>query len=118
MGTNGCCCNSIHVCAYYICQSVFILISKSSVFGYDIMEQLICSEVGELYSRKLASFLEKRLKSERTATVSVSFAFQCGETTNLFIHVQQSIQIWTSTLQRTILTAHPIIGFPKVCCHM
>ncbi|KAL6649748.1 hypothetical protein ACP70R_013972 [Stipagrostis hirtigluma subsp. patula] len=48
------------------------------------------SEAGELYSRKLASFVEKRLKSERTAS------------------------IWTSTLQRTILTAHPIIGFPKV----
>ncbi|KAK3147541.1 hypothetical protein QOZ80_3BG0283600 [Eleusine coracana subsp. coracana] len=48
------------------------------------------SEAGELYSRKLASFVEKRLKSERTASV------------------------WTSTLQRTILTAHPIIGFPKI----
>ncbi|PWZ58159.1 6-phosphofructo-2-kinase/fructose-2,6-bisphosphatase [Zea mays] len=48
------------------------------------------SEAGELYSRKLASFVEKRLKSERTAS------------------------IWTSTLQRTILTAHPIIGFPKI----
>ncbi|GJN08168.1 hypothetical protein PR202_ga26061 [Eleusine coracana subsp. coracana] len=47
-------------------------------------------EAGELYSRKLASFVEKRLKSERTASV------------------------WTSTLQRTILTAHPIIGFPKI----
>ncbi|KAF8683813.1 hypothetical protein HU200_044748 [Digitaria exilis] len=48
------------------------------------------SEAGQLYSRKLASFVEKRLKSERTAS------------------------IWTSTLQRTILTAHPIIGFPKI----
>ncbi|CAM0872720.1 unnamed protein product [Alopecurus aequalis] len=48
------------------------------------------SEAGEVYSRKLASFVEKRLKSERTAS------------------------IWTSTLQRTILTAHPIIGFPKI----
>ena len=48
------------------------------------------SEVGEVYSRKLASFVEKRLKSERTAS------------------------IWTSTLQRTILTAYPIIGFPKI----
>ncbi|CAN6325532.1 unnamed protein product [Urochloa humidicola] len=48
------------------------------------------SEHGQLYSRKLASFVEKRLKSERTAS------------------------IWTSTLQRTILTAHPIIGFPKI----
>ncbi|XP_062215917.1 6-phosphofructo-2-kinase/fructose-2,6-bisphosphatase-like [Phragmites australis] len=48
------------------------------------------SEAGELYSRKLASFVEKRLKYERTAS------------------------IWTSTLQRTIVTAHPIIGFPKI----
>ncbi|KQK22136.1 6-phosphofructo-2-kinase/fructose-2,6-bisphosphatase [Brachypodium distachyon] len=48
------------------------------------------SEAGGVYSRKLASFVEKRLKSERTAS------------------------IWTSTLQRTILTAHPIIGFPKI----
>ncbi|KAM0931278.1 hypothetical protein ACQ4PT_000348 [Festuca glaucescens] len=48
------------------------------------------SEAGQIYSRKLASFVEKRLKSERTAS------------------------IWTSTLQRTILTAHPIIGFPKI----
>ncbi|WVZ56596.1 hypothetical protein U9M48_007098 [Paspalum notatum var. saurae] len=48
------------------------------------------SKAGELYSRKLASFVETRLKSERTAS------------------------IWTSTLQRTILTAHPIIGFPKI----
>ncbi|XP_062210921.1 6-phosphofructo-2-kinase/fructose-2,6-bisphosphatase-like [Phragmites australis] len=48
------------------------------------------SEAGELYSRKLASFVEKRLKSERIAS------------------------IWTSTLQRTILTSHPIIGFPKI----
>jgi len=48
------------------------------------------SEAGQLYSGKLASFVEKRLKSERTAS------------------------IWTSTLQRTILTAHPIIGFPKI----
>ncbi|KAF8721408.1 hypothetical protein HU200_023121 [Digitaria exilis] len=47
-------------------------------------------EAGQLYSRKLASFVETRLKSERTAS------------------------IWTSTLQRTILTAHPIIGFPKI----
>uniref|UniRef100_A0A0E0CSJ0 CBM20 domain-containing protein n=1 Tax=Oryza meridionalis TaxID=40149 RepID=A0A0E0CSJ0_9ORYZ len=47
------------------------------------------SETGSLYSRKLASFIEKRLASERTAS------------------------IWTSTLQRSILTAQPIIGFPK-----
>ncbi|XP_058110317.1 6-phosphofructo-2-kinase/fructose-2,6-bisphosphatase [Magnolia sinica] len=50
----------------------------------------VISEAGELYAKKLANFVEKRLKSERTAS------------------------IWTSTLQRTILTASPIIGFPKI----
>ncbi|XP_042394680.1 6-phosphofructo-2-kinase/fructose-2,6-bisphosphatase-like isoform X6 [Zingiber officinale] len=50
----------------------------------------VLSEAGELYSKKLAEFIEKRLKSERTAS------------------------IWTSTLQRTILTASPIVGFPKI----
>ncbi|KAK7321366.1 hypothetical protein VNO77_31939 [Canavalia gladiata] len=48
------------------------------------------SEAGELYKKKLAKFVEKRLKSERAAS------------------------IWTSTLQRTILTAGPIVGFPKI----
>ncbi|KAL5710105.1 hypothetical protein ACHQM5_020711 [Ranunculus cassubicifolius] len=48
------------------------------------------SETGELYSKKLANFIEKRLKNEKTAS------------------------IWTSTLQRTILTAGPIKGFPKI----
>lgn len=48
------------------------------------------SDAGELYSRKLANFVEKRLKNERAAS------------------------IWTSTLQRTILTASPIVGFPKI----
>ncbi|CAJ2640318.1 unnamed protein product [Trifolium pratense] len=48
------------------------------------------SEKGELYSKKLANFVGKRLKSERAAS------------------------IWTSTLQRTILTASPIVGFPKI----
>ncbi|RLM98619.1 6-phosphofructo-2-kinase/fructose-2,6-bisphosphatase [Panicum miliaceum] len=50
----------------------------------------VLSEAGELYAKKLANFIEKRLKSEKTAT------------------------IWTSTLQRTILTASPILGFPKI----
>ncbi|OVA02745.1 Carbohydrate binding module family 20 [Macleaya cordata] len=50
----------------------------------------VISEAGELYARKLANFVEKRLKNERTAS------------------------IWTSTLQRTILTASPIVGFPKI----
>ncbi|KAF6170380.1 hypothetical protein GIB67_014310 [Kingdonia uniflora] len=48
------------------------------------------SETGELYAKKLANFVEKRLKSERTAS------------------------IWTSTLQRTVLSASPIVGFPKI----
>ncbi|XP_054798477.1 6-phosphofructo-2-kinase/fructose-2,6-bisphosphatase-like [Prosopis cineraria] len=48
------------------------------------------SETGQLYAKKLANFVGKRLKSERTAS------------------------IWTSTLQRTILTASPIVGFPKI----
>ncbi|KAK7385550.1 hypothetical protein VNO78_31273 [Psophocarpus tetragonolobus] len=48
------------------------------------------SETGEIYKKKLAKFVEKRLKSERAAC------------------------IWTSTLQRTILTAGPIVGFPKI----
>ncbi|CAI8585882.1 unnamed protein product [Vicia faba] len=48
------------------------------------------SEAGELYRQKLAKFVGKRLKSERAAS------------------------IWTSTLQRTILTAGPIGGFPKI----
>ncbi|KAI7740668.1 hypothetical protein M8C21_030104, partial [Ambrosia artemisiifolia] len=45
---------------------------------------------GELYSKKLTNFVEKRLKNERAAS------------------------IWTSTLQRTILTANQIAGFPKI----
>ncbi|XP_061356467.1 6-phosphofructo-2-kinase/fructose-2,6-bisphosphatase isoform X2 [Gastrolobium bilobum] len=48
------------------------------------------SEAGEVYAKKLANFVGKRLKSERAAS------------------------IWTSTLQRTILTASPIVGFPKI----
>ncbi|KAL5210568.1 hypothetical protein ABZP36_006191 [Zizania latifolia] len=73
------------------------------------------SEAGLLYSRKLASFIEKRLASERTASVSVPFV-TCNLERNIFIElfVRYLIQIWTSTLQRSILTAHPIIGFPKI----
>ncbi|CBI15923.3 hypothetical protein AAG906_032828 [Vitis piasezkii] len=48
------------------------------------------SDAGELYAKKLSTFVEKRLKPERAAS------------------------IWTSTLQRTILTASPIVGFPKI----
>lgn len=50
----------------------------------------VLSDTGELYAKKLANFVEKRLKSERAAS------------------------IWTSTLQRSILTANHIVGFPKV----
>ncbi|KAL3530910.1 hypothetical protein ACH5RR_010232 [Cinchona calisaya] len=50
----------------------------------------VLSDSGEIYAKKLANFVEKRLKNERAAS------------------------IWTSTLQRTILTANPIVGFPKI----
>ncbi|KAK4780594.1 hypothetical protein SAY87_016700 [Trapa incisa] len=50
----------------------------------------VLSDVGDLYAKKLGNFVVKRLKSERAAS------------------------IWTSTLQRTILTASPIVGFPKI----
>ncbi|KAJ6895897.1 6-phosphofructo-2-kinase/fructose-2,6-bisphosphatase-like isoform X2 [Populus alba x Populus x berolinensis] len=50
----------------------------------------VLSDAGEIYAKKLAEFVEKRLKSEKAAS------------------------IWTSTLQRTIITASPIIGFPKI----
>ncbi|KAL2620363.1 hypothetical protein R1flu_000568 [Riccia fluitans] len=50
----------------------------------------VLSERGEKYASKLSDFVEKRLKNERTAS------------------------IWTSTLQRTVLTGRHIVGFPKV----
>ncbi|KAJ6716334.1 FRUCTOSE-26-BISPHOSPHATASE-RELATED [Salix koriyanagi] len=50
----------------------------------------VLSDAGEIYAKKLANFVEKRLKSEKAAS------------------------IWTSTLQRTTITANPIIGFPKI----
>ncbi|XP_016436957.1 6-phosphofructo-2-kinase/fructose-2,6-bisphosphatase isoform X2 [Nicotiana tabacum] len=50
----------------------------------------VLSEAGEVYAKKLAKFVEKRLKNEKAAS------------------------IWTSTLQRTVLTASPIAGFPKI----
>ncbi|XP_038706998.1 6-phosphofructo-2-kinase/fructose-2,6-bisphosphatase-like isoform X2 [Tripterygium wilfordii] len=50
----------------------------------------VLSDAGEIYAKKLAHFVEKRLKSERAAS------------------------IWTSTLQRTILTASPIVALPKI----
>ncbi|KAI3667764.1 hypothetical protein L6452_42833 [Arctium lappa] len=50
----------------------------------------VLSGQGEVYAKKLSNFVEKRLKNERAAS------------------------IWTSTLQRTILTANQIVGFPKI----
>ncbi|KAJ6754976.1 FRUCTOSE-26-BISPHOSPHATASE-RELATED [Salix purpurea] len=50
----------------------------------------VLSDAGEIYAKKLTNFVEKRLKSEKAAS------------------------IWTSTLQRTIITASPIPGFPKI----
>ncbi|CAK9195327.1 unnamed protein product [Sphagnum troendelagicum] len=50
----------------------------------------VLSEAGERYALKLADFVNKRLKSERTAS------------------------IWTSTLHTTVLTAANIVEFPKV----
>ncbi|KAJ0244882.1 hypothetical protein HA466_0184070 [Hirschfeldia incana] len=50
----------------------------------------VISESGKIYAKKLANFVEKRLKNEKAAS------------------------IWTSTLQRTVLTAGSIVGFPKV----
>ncbi|XP_074567226.1 6-phosphofructo-2-kinase/fructose-2,6-bisphosphatase-like [Curcuma longa] len=63
--------------------------SRNNVRGR-IGGDAVLSEAGELYAKKLANFVEKRLKSEKTAS------------------------IWTSTLQRTILTASQIVGFPKI----
>ncbi|XP_042432043.1 6-phosphofructo-2-kinase/fructose-2,6-bisphosphatase-like [Zingiber officinale] len=63
--------------------------SRNNVRGR-IGGDAVLSEAGELYAKKLANFVEKRLKSEKTAS------------------------IWTSTLQRTILTASAIVGFPKI----
>lgn len=48
------------------------------------------SDLGEMYAKKLAEFVFKRLKNEQAAS------------------------IWTSTLQRTVLSAKYIQGFPKV----
>lgn len=50
----------------------------------------VISDAGELYAKKLANFVEKRLESERAAS------------------------IWSSTLQRSIITASHIRGFPKI----
>ncbi|KAL5129027.1 6-phosphofructo-2-kinase/fructose-2,6-bisphosphatase [Glycine soja] len=71
-----------------------ILLTRHGESQYNVRGRIggdsALSEAGELYKKKLAKFVEKRLKSERAAC------------------------IWTSTLQRTILTAGPIVGFPKI----
>ncbi|XP_043725023.1 6-phosphofructo-2-kinase/fructose-2,6-bisphosphatase-like isoform X2 [Telopea speciosissima] len=63
--------------------------SRANVRGR-IGGDTVLSEAGEIYAKKLANFVEKRLKSERAASM------------------------WTSTLQRTILTGSPIAGLPKI----
>ncbi|KAK9677918.1 hypothetical protein RND81_11G175900 [Saponaria officinalis] len=71
-----------------------ILLTRHGESKYNVRARIggdsTLSDSGELYAKKLADFVEKRLKSERAAS------------------------IWTSTLQRTILTANHIVGFPKV----
>ncbi|OMP02434.1 Carbohydrate binding module family 20 [Corchorus olitorius] len=71
-----------------------ILLTRHGESMYNVRGRIggdsVISDTGELYAKKLANFVEKRLKSERAAS------------------------IWTSTLQRTILTASPITGFPKI----
>ncbi|KAK7300916.1 hypothetical protein RJT34_11768 [Clitoria ternatea] len=71
-----------------------ILLTRHGESEYNVRGRIggdsALSEAGQLYKKKLAKFVEKRLKSERAAS------------------------IWTSTLQRTILTAGRIVGFPKI----
>ena len=38
-----------------------------------LVSTFLSSEAGELYAKKLANFVEKRLKSERTASVRITF---------------------------------------------
>nr|XP_029152954.1 6-phosphofructo-2-kinase/fructose-2,6-bisphosphatase isoform X2 [Arachis hypogaea] len=86
------------------------------------------SEAGELYKKKLANFVGKRLKSERAASVRFfiyidSISSLCSlNLLRLWVFGREgkrkrktkNKKIWTSTLQRTILTASPIVGFPKI----
>ncbi|CAI0548968.1 unnamed protein product [Linum tenue] len=71
-----------------------ILLTRHGESRYNVRSRIggdsLLSDTGEIYSKKLSNFVEKRLKSEKAAS------------------------IWTSTLQRTILTAGPIVGFPKI----
>ncbi|XP_042041535.1 6-phosphofructo-2-kinase/fructose-2,6-bisphosphatase-like [Salvia splendens] len=71
-----------------------ILLTRHGESRYNVRGRIggdsAISDSGELYAKKLANFVERRLKNEKAAS------------------------IWTSTLQRTILTAGPIGGFPKI----
>ncbi|KAH9620683.1 hypothetical protein KSS87_001465 [Heliosperma pusillum] len=71
-----------------------ILLTRHGESRYNVRARIggdsVLSDFGELYAKKLANFVEKRLNSECAASV------------------------WTSTLQRSILTANGIVGFPKV----
>ncbi|GKB56219.1 6-phosphofructo-2-kinase/fructose-2,6-bisphosphatase-like protein isoform X1, partial [Tanacetum coccineum] len=59
---------------------------------------LVLSGKGELDAKKLANFVKKRFQNERAASVIFPL----------------NLLVWTSTLQRTNLTANLIAGFPKV----
>ncbi|GAB2223296.1 hypothetical protein Drorol1_Dr00017436 [Drosera rotundifolia] len=71
-----------------------ILLTRHGESCYNVQDRLggdsVLSDAGEVYAKKLANFVDKRLKNERAAS------------------------IWTSTLQRTILTASQIVSFPKI----
>ncbi|KAL8136657.1 hypothetical protein V2J09_002658 [Rumex salicifolius] len=71
-----------------------ILLTRHGESRFNVRSRIggdsVISDAGELYAKKLGTFVEKRLKSERAAS------------------------IWTSTLQRSILTARHIGGFPKI----
>ncbi|RRT63828.1 hypothetical protein B296_00007356 [Ensete ventricosum] len=47
--------------------------SRDNVRGRIGGDAVLSSEAGELYAKKLANFVEKRLKSERTASVRITF---------------------------------------------
>ncbi|KAG6535589.1 hypothetical protein ZIOFF_000611 [Zingiber officinale] len=101
--------------------------SRNNVRGR-IGGDAVLSEAGELYAKKLANFVEKRLKSEKTASVTLidegeqgggSDEGEVGILVEAWIgssvgRVGSCQYIWTSTLQRTILTASAIVGFPKI----
>jgi hypothetical protein len=72
------------------CQYVCTWIDCGSGVSQSGVGYFFYSDQGEKYALRLADFVHKRLKTEATAS------------------------IWTSTLQRTLLTARHIVGFPKV----